>query len=238
MSWQGEANDVVFLSFALEEDEVERIVPAEVPLDTRTHEGGEYAFITLGLVSYSNFYFENFPLLSVDYPKAFLTVSIRDSSNDACFYLKRLFSPRLQGLFLRWLGGFPTRVMAMDFPTRAHPGGEYRWKLSNGGVGILRGKIERRNGATGRLCDLFDSEQKMVDFFWNREDVYSGTPGSMTRARISLPVIEAHPIVFEKLDLGFLAEDMERHQFPQAVLGSFFVPEVTVQFSGPEPQEL
>lgn len=237
MPWQAKGNDVVFLSFGLKREEIERLLPADIPLDTREHEGEEYGFLTLGLVTYRDFYFENFPLLSVDFPQGFLGISILDSDQRRSFYIKRFFVPRLQGMFFRWFGGFPTRVMTMDYPTNAHPGGEYRWKLSNGGAGILRGKIERNSGVTGRLVDLFEDEEKLVDFFWNRERLYTGRADSLTRSTITLPDPNPHPIVFEKMELGFLAEDLERHQFPEAVLGSFFVPEAELRLSGPEPTD-
>lgn len=238
MSWQAKGNDIVFLSFGLKQTEVERLLPTSIRLETRQHEGEEYGFLTLGLVTYQDFYFENFPLLSVDFPQAFLGVSILDSQDRSAFYIKRFFVPRFQSLFFRWIGGFPTRVMTMDYPTSAHPGGEYRWKLSNGGAGILRGKIERSSGATGRLQDLFEDTESMVDFFWNRSGIYAGSPESLKRSEITLPPPDPHPVVFEKMELGFLAEDLERHQFPEAVIGSFFVPEVDIRLTGPEQTEL
>lgn len=238
MSWKAQGNDVVFLSFGLKQTEIKRLLPANIRLDTREYKGQEYGFLTLGLVSYQNFYFENFPLLSVNFPQAFLGVSILDSQGHPAYYIKRFFLPRFQSLFFRWFGGFPVRVMTMDYPTNAHPGGEYRWKLSNGGAGILRGKIERQSGATGRLVDLFDGDEEMIQFFWDRVKIYAGNPGSTTRSEISLPSPDPHPIVFEKMELGFLSEDLERHKFPEAVIGSFFVPEVDVRLTGPEQTEL
>lgn len=238
MPWQAEANDIVSLSFGLKRKEVERLLPTDVSLDTRDHDGDEYGFLTLCLLSYKGFYYENFPLLALDFPQGFLGVSIVDEEDNPSFYLKRLFLPRLQGLLLRWFGGLPTRVMSMDYPTRAHPGGEYRWKLRNSGAGILRGKIERNNGTAGRLSDFFADDRAMVDFFWDRKYVYTGSPGSLDRLIVSLSDPDPRPIVFEKMELGFLAEDLERHQFPEAVIGSFFVGNASVRLSGPESASL
>ncbi|MFB6346913.1 MAG: hypothetical protein ABEK50_14400 [bacterium] len=232
MTWKTQGEDIVLLSFGLRVNELERLIPSDISLDTRTHEGEEYGFLTLGLVKYTEFYHENFPVLSLDFPKAFLALSIQDSDGTPSYYLKRLFLPRLQGWLFRWFGGFPTKVMSIDYPTTAHPGGEYRWTLSNGGAGILRGKIEQQTGTTGRLLDFFESSEAMSEFFWNRNLVYSGSPGAMRSSSITLSDCEPYPIVFEKMELGFLAEDLERHQFPEAVIGSFFVPDCCIQISG------
>jgi hypothetical protein len=220
------ANDVVMVGFGLKKTDVERLKPDGIRLETRRHEDEEHAFLTLGLTQFSECYIENFPPLSFRFNCAYLGICIEDHRGESSLYVKRIFSPRLQSLLIGWGLGFPATSMSLDFPTRAHPGGEYRWSLKGDGAGVLTGKIERGHSVAGRLEKFFDDHDSMVNFFWERERLYTGQPDSLTEVAIETSRPEYHPVVFEKLELGFLADDMERNRFPEAVLGSFFVPDV------------
>lgn len=231
----GEARDVLMLGFALKTDEIRRFAPEELKLETRRHDGDEHGFAVLGMTRFDSFYAENFPPLSFSFPLAFLGLCIRNHRGGPGLYLKRVFTPRLQSSLFRWVGGMPTRTLSMDFPTRARPGGEYKWLLSGDGAGELLGKIERESGTAGRLSAFFESPEEMVNFLWNRSSLYTGTPADLREVRLELSRPDFHPIVFDKLELGFLASDLERNRFPEAVLGSFFLPGTDVVLEGQGP---
>jgi hypothetical protein len=228
------ANDVVTVGLGLKKKDVERLKPDGIRLETRSHDDEEHAFLTLGLTHFTQCYVENFPPLSFGFNCAYLGICIQDPRGESSIYVKRIFAPRLQALLIGWGFGFPTSSMSLDFPTRAHVGGEYRWSLKGDGAGVLTGKIEGGQSVSGRLEKFFDDHDSMVDFFWNRERLYTGQPDSLTKLNVEFSKPEYHPVIFEKLELGFLASDMERNRFPEAVLGSFFVPDVDLTLTTDE----
>jgi hypothetical protein len=227
-----EAQDVLVLGFALPADEVRRLAPSRLKIETREHEGQSHGFVMLALGRFTEFYPQNFPPLSFSFPTGVLGICIRNHRDEPALYVKRSYVPTLPSLLFSWVGGIPTTTMSMDFPRKAHPGGEYHWTLTGDGAGELIGKIDRGHGTSGRLSDFFTSSSGVVDFFRNRNFYYGGPPENLRELRLECPSADFHPVVFEKLELGFLASDLERNDFPEAVLGSFFLPGFNLVLQG------
>jgi hypothetical protein len=229
-----EGQDVLVLGFALPAEEVRRLAPSRLKIETREHDGESHGFVMLGLAHFTEFYPENFPPLSFNFSIGLLGFCMRNHRDQPALYVKQSYVPRLQSLFFTWLGGLPTTTMSLDFPRRAHPGGEYHWTCTGSGAGELIGKIEQGSGTSGRLSDFFRSSDAVVDFFRERSFYYGGFPEDLRELQVEVRSSAYHPVVFEKLELGFIASDLERNKFPEAVLGSFFVPKVNLVLEGNE----
>lgn len=232
MKITAKGQDLLVLGFALPADEVRRLAPSRIQVETREHNGQTHGFVMLGLGHFTEFYPDNFPPLSFNFSLGLLGICMRNRRDQPSFYVKRTYVPGLQSLLFNWLGGLPTTRMSLDFPRKAHPGGEYRWLCRGSGAGELVGKIERESGTSGRLSDFFGSSEEVVDFFRDRKFYYGGPTESLRELRVEVQTTDFYPVVFEKLELGFIASDLERNEFPEAVLGSFFVPEVNLVLEG------
>ncbi len=219
-----DGQDLLVLGFALPVDKIRRLVPSSLQIETREHAGESHGFVMLTLSHFRGFYPENFPPLSFNFSMGLLGICIRNHRDQPSFYVKRSYVPRLQSFLFSWIGGFPTTTMSMDFPRKAHPGGEYHWSCTGSGAGELIGKIENKSGTSGRLSEFFSSSGDLVDFFRKRKFYYGGPPENMSETKVDVQPTDHHPVIFEKLELGFIATDLERNQFPETVLGSFFVP--------------
>lgn len=233
MKVEAELQDLLVIGFALRTKEIERLAPKGLRLETCEHDDEKHGFMVLGLQRYTEFFNKNFPILSFDFPAAYLGICIEDKSHQSALYLKRIYTPGLQSFLFNWIGGLPTRKLSFDYPTSAHAGGEYRWELLGDGAGELLGKIDGQRGVSGRLTEFFGGEDEMVDFFWNRPTVYTGPTSNLRRMNVSVSPPDFHPVIFDKLELGFLASDLERNQFPESIVGSFFVPESSLKVEGP-----
>lgn len=226
----GEARDLVFINFALKMKEIERITPDSVNFETRIHENEEYGFIKFGFLTFTEFFGQNFPPLSLSFPCSFLAVCARNSRGNQSYFIKNIYAPRIQSFLFKWWSGFPSSSISLDFPSRTHPGGEYKWHFEGNRKGNLVGKIERGNSVSGRLPQFFESDQELVDYFLNRSNLIAGSSRNRQELDMTFSPADFHPITFDKLELGFLASDFERNSFPEAILGSYYIPDASLTF--------
>lgn len=224
MKWETDLRDILHLSFAVQVEELDRLVPPESAPETRFYQGAEWGFFSLVLFRQQSLrsQWSGWPRLSFN--QALLQVYVRDHHQTPAVYIKRSYAGRGIGWLLHLLGTLPTRTMSLNYPGQPRPGGLYRWKLVNGGQVDVRGKIRPQEGLSGSLLDVFDSEAEAEDFLLNRPVAYfSPEPDGVHRCTLSRRGGEPHPVQIEEWELGGLAEDLQRHDFPDALSSVFFV---------------
>jgi len=234
MTWKSTVSDVVYLNFAVREDEVNRLLPPGTSLDTRLHRGETWGFFSLVLFRHDSLYNARFGWPSLSFPQANLRVYVKDTDGSPAVYFKRMYMPRFYSLLARWFGKPPVSTMNLSFPGTVHSGGEYRWRLTGRGAGNISGKIESAQDLTGNLTKLFENPRSLIQFFRDRPLCYYGA-GVDTVYRIQAMGSYSNALSFrvKEWELGFLADDLERHNFPEAFSANFFVPNIEFEFDRP-----
>ncbi|MFB6356028.1 MAG: DUF2071 domain-containing protein [bacterium] len=235
MSWKAEIQDALYLNFGVEQEEVDRLVPSPVQLDTRMYRGQEWGFFSLILYRYESIQHSWLSWPSFSYPQANLRLYVKNAFDEPALYFKRMFVPGLYSTLSRWYTGQPISKMSLQFPNRVHPGGEYRWKLRGRGEGDVQGKVLNQKSFTGDLKNIFDTDREFVDFFRQRgEGFYGVRNDQVSRVQVSADYGSYYTFRPGEWELGFLAEDLERHSFPEAIHANFLCPELSFEFDSPE----
>lgn len=233
MKWESRVQDLVVLSFALEAEEIRRILPSELDLQTRRSNSTEYSFFNLGLCRIKNLHSPTLNVYSLDFPMAYLSMCVNHRRLGSSYFVKKVYSQGFEAFLMRWGVGLPTQSMKLTYPSRAHPGGEYFWDVRGSGVGKFRGRIQNEHGTSGRIFEFFDSDEEMREFLLGRNHLLFGHgSGRVKCMELSFPEFDPHVISFGEMELGFLASDLERHTFPECVVGGSFVPELPISLEG------
>ncbi len=235
-SYTAELRDCLYLNFAVQAPEVERLLPPGVTLDSRQHHGKTWGFFSVLLYRCSGLYSRGLGWPNLKFKSAETRVYIVDGDKTPAVYQLRCYLPFFVSWFFNIFAGLPVRRMDLNYPTRVRPGGVFRWSLEGKGAGNIKGKISKNHGEqNNQLFDYFSSPSRAYDFFERRPVVYYGASDeSVQRLKISGSYGKHFPVCIEEWELGFTAQDLERHQFPEAVSGCYFNPEVELGIEGPE----
>jgi hypothetical protein len=227
--WNAEYRDCIYLNFAIEHSEVERLLPPGTRADTRHYRGKKWGFFSLIFLKSKATFSQLLPWPKFKFPLSILRFYIFDRHNRASTYLARFYCPGFQSTLLKLLAGVPVLKVNTDFPTRAQPGGVFNWNIEGRGAANLRCKIESQTGLDGELLDIFDDQESYRRFILNRSFAYhSASLCDVKRMKLSAHYSRPHPVSIENCELGFIAADMERHTFPEAVSGSFYLSKLTL----------
>ncbi|MFP4687997.1 MAG: hypothetical protein ACLFN5_07825, partial [bacterium] len=227
--WNDEFRDCVYLSFAIEHKEIERLLPPGTKADTRHYRGKEWGFFSLIFLKSESTFSQLLPWPKFKYSLSILRFYVIDGSNRTATYLARFYSPGFQSTLLKLIGGVPVARVNADFPTRAQPGGIFSWNIEGRGAVDIRCKIEARTGLSGGLPDLFEEPDDYRRFILNRPIAYhSASLKDVKKIKLSAHYSKPHQVTIKKCELGLIAADMERHSFPEAISGAFYLSDLTV----------
>ncbi len=233
--WRTKLKDCLCLNFAIEAEEIERLLPRGTEVDYRRYRGKRRGFFSLFFFNCESFRHSGIGWPSFNFPAVLLQFYIRDVQDNPAIYLGRVYSPGFVGFLGRWLLNLPVRKLSFSYPTRANPGGKYRWMVEGRGVGNIQCKIEPDSGINNYLGEMFDSAGKLRDFLFQRSYCYFGAGNKgVYRFKPGTYFEQIHPVVIKNWELGFIAEDLERHSFPEARSSCFFLPELKLDLKGPE----
>jgi len=234
MKWTTDVSDALYLNFAVNEEEVDRLLPPETTVDTRLHRGEPWGFFSLILYRHESLKPGILPWPSFSFPQANLRIYVKDENGTSAVYFKRLYMPGFYGTCARFYAKQPVRTMSMNWPSSVHQGGEYRWRLSGSGQGNISGKVGEDAGISGDLVNLFNSKSDAVEFFRRRSlAYYSAGMDHVYRLNVRGNYGAHHSFRVREWELGFLAEDLERHNFPEAMSSNFLCPDMSFEFDSP-----
>lgn len=229
IKWNAEFRDCLYLNFAIEHTEIERLLPPGTKADTRHFRGKKWGFFSLVFLSGERASSRIISWPRLKFNMALLRLYVLDNSNTPATYIARCYIPGFYSSVVRLLTGMPVLKVATDFPTRANPGGIFNWNIEGRGAGDVRCKIKSKSGLGGQLLELFGDEETYRRFFLNRPQAYYGASlKHVMQWRLSAHFQKPHSATIESCELGFIAADMERHSFPEAISGAFYLPEMSV----------
>jgi hypothetical protein len=239
MNWQSRLSDVLYLNFAVNQEEVERLLPPETTVDSRLHRGEPWGVFSLVLFRHDPLRPESIGWPQFRFPQVNLRIYVKDSDGTPSVYFKQLYMSSLRAFVTRWYTHQPVTAMTLNFPARVHDGGEYRWNLSDRGEGNIAGKVGRDQRISGNLLGLFDSEEDFLQYIRQRPlAYYSAGMDYVYRVNVSGDYGEYRSFQVKEWELGFLADDLERHNFPEAMTANFCCPEMELSFGAPGKEDL
>ncbi len=238
-TYTAEINDSLYLNFAVKPSEIERLLPPGVKLDRRHYRGREWGFFSVLLYSCDRFSFAELSWPRLAFKGAETRIYILDNSQTPSTYLIREYLPRFHSTLIKYYCKIPTCRMDFDYPRSVHPGGVYKWNIEGRGAGVVKAKIDESKASMGQLGDYFSSREAALDFFTRRPNYYYAAAGDrVIKLKISGSYGKKIELNIGQWELGFTAADLERHRFPEAVSGCFFVPEISQQISGPHKESI
>lgn len=233
--WQAKLKDCLCLNFAIEAGEIKRLLPRGTEADYRRFRGKKHAFFSLFFFNCSSLRHSSIGWPSLSFPAVLLQFYVRDASDNPAVYLKRIFASGFTGFLFRWVLNLPVNKLNFSYPTRANPGGTFRWLVEDGGVGNVLCKIKSHSGINGYLGEMFDTPRMLKDFIFQRAYCYYGAGvDGVYRSNPGTYFEELYPVVIKDWELGFIASDLERHSFPEARSSCFFLPELQLDLKNSE----
>ncbi len=234
-NWRTKIKDCLCLNFAIEAEEIKRLLPRGTEVDYRRFRGKKRGFFSLLFFNCESFRHSSLGWPTFNFPAVSLQFYIRDAHDNPALYLGRLYTPGMARFLGSWLLNLPLGGLKFSYPTRANPGGKYRWVVEGQGAGNVQGKIESEPGISNYLGEMFDSPSKLRRFLFQRTYCYfsAGSKG-VHRLKPGTYFEQVHPVTIKDWELGFIAADLERHSFPEARSSCFFLPELKLDLKGPE----